>query len=97
MLNFNDFVLYPVSQYTWKQNYSEFKDAPQFFFSNNRFAKMADVIGLGRLPVSYFYLSQSIRQLVSEYVLQKPQTSVSMIAFIFKQLTAVNILVSSVL
>ena len=58
---------------------------------------MADVIRLGRLPVSYFYLSQSIRQLVPEYVLQKLQTSVSMIAFIFKQLTAVNTLASSVL
>ena len=31
-LNFNDFVLYPLSQYTSKQNYSEFKDAPQVFF-----------------------------------------------------------------
>ena len=58
---------------------------------------MADVIGLGRLPVSHFYLSQSIRQLVPEYVLQKLQTSVSMIVFIFKQLTAVNTLASSVL
>lgn len=66
-------------------------------FFNNRYAKMADAIGLGRLPVSYFYLSHSIRQLVPEYGLQKLQASVSMIAFIFKQLTAVNTLVSSVL
>ena len=58
---------------------------------------MADAIALRRLPVSYFYLSHSIRQLVPEYSLQKLQASVSMIAFIFKQLTAVNTLVSSVL
>ena len=99
-LNFNDFVLYPLSQYLEAKLQRVQKIAPQVFVVvvfNNRYAKMADVIELGRLPVSYFYLSQSIRQLVPEYVLQKLQTSVSMIAFIFKQLTAVNTLASSVL
>ena len=66
-------------------------------FFNIRYAKMAGAIGLGRFPVSYFYLSHSIRQLVPEYGLQKLQAFVSMIAFIFKQLTALNTLVSSVL
>ena len=68
-----------------------------FFFFNNRYPEMAGVIGLGSLPVSYFYLSLYIRQLVPEYVLQKLLTSVIMIAFSFKQLTAVNTLASSVL
>ena len=92
--------MYPLSQYLEAKLQRVQKIAPQVFVVvvfNNRYAKMADVIGLGRLPVSYFYLSQSIRQLVPEYVLQKLQTSVSMIAFIFKQLTAVNTLASSVL
>ena len=100
-LNFNDFVLYPLSQYLEEKLQRVQRIAPQVFcccccFFNNSCAKMADVIRLGRLPVSHFYLSQSIRQLVPEYVLQKLQT-VSMIAFIFKQLTAVNTLASSVL
>ena len=100
-LNFNDFVLYPLSQYLEAKLQRAERCAERFFFVclffNNRYAKMADAIGLGRLPVSYFYLSHSIRQLVPEYGLQKLQASVSMIAFIFKQLTAVNTLVSSVL
>ena len=100
-LNFNDFVLYPRSQYLEAKLRRAERCAERFFFVclffNNRYAKMADVIGLGRLPVSYFYLSHSIRQLVPEYGLQKLQASVSMIAFICKQLTAVNTLVSSVL
>ena len=100
-LNFNDFVLYPLSQYIEAKLQRAERCAERFLFVclffNNRYAKMADAIGLGRLPVYYFYLSHSIRQLVPEYGLQKLQASVSMIAFIFKQLTAVNTLVSSVL
>ena len=98
-LNFNDFVLYPLSQYLEAKLQRVQRCAASFFFFffNNRYPKMAGVIGLGSLPVSYFYLSRYIRQLVPEYVLQKLLTSVIMIAFIFKQLTAVNTLASSVL
>ena len=46
-LDFNDVVMYPLPQYLKLQRVQRFAAS----FVNNRYTKMADVIGLGWLPV----------------------------------------------
>ena len=73
------------------------REKRQFAQVNDQTSEMIDLQfrvaqdSILRLALSALYAN------VPEYVLHKLQTSVSMIAFIFKQLTAVNTLASSVL